>query len=247
MQTTKHQFAVYVAHLTDLLKTHPRTLRLTDQDLVHRIGHVLRLAVNEDCILFDQTVHALVSITNIAKKQVDGEVKTVNKNVLVEPSITVLLPLLKREALEEALYSCVELGANTVQLMTTQKVQRSWGGEKELQRMHNIMVAAAEQSKNFAFPVLQSPVSLPDALAKVPSTSTKLVAAVQGQPLLPCLSGIAGKKNPLVITFGPEGDFTQEEYRMLQDQHFTMCALTPTVLRAQQALVVLLGAVRSIT
>ena len=68
-----------------------------------------------------------------------------------------MLPLLKREALERALYSCVEMGANEIRLVVTKKTTREWGGEKEFARLQRIIISAAEQSKNFSIPLLYQP------------------------------------------------------------------------------------------
>lgn len=245
--TSKHEFAFYSSGLTETLEKSQKNqgLRLTDEVLVRRIGQVLRLQVEEHCILFDQSHHAQVVVKSITKKYIDVTVQRIRLNTIFEPSITVLLPLLKREALEEALYSCVELGATEIQLVLTEKVQRGWGGAKEAQRLENVMIAAAEQSKNFAFPKLNEPAPLLQALHALPSTTLKVCAAVNGQPLFSCMEMMKQHTQSLVLLIGPEGDLVQQEYQYLYDHQWTMCALTPTVLRAQQALAVVLGALRS--
>jgi 16S rRNA U1498 N3-methylase RsmE len=44
---------------------------------------------------------------------------------------------------------------------------------------------------------------------------------------------------------GPEGDFTLEEKELLKKHNFIAAQLTPTILRAQQAVAISLGVVRS--
>ena len=53
------------------------------------------------------------------------------------------------------------------------------------------------------------------------------------------------KPETIVLSFGPEADLTDDERELLYQNQFVACALTPTVLRATQALVVALGALRS--
>ncbi len=48
-----------------------------------------------------------------------------------------------------------------------------------------------------------------------------------------------------MAVIGPEGDLTKEEKAYLKEQGFLFCALTPTVLRAQQAVALGLGILRS--
>ena len=50
---------------------------------------------------------------------------------------------------------------------------------------------------------------------------------------------------PIYGSVGPEGDLTLEEKAYLKQLGFVFCALTPTVLRAQQAVALGLGVLRS--
>jgi len=245
-----HQFALYCADLSRLLAQRNNTtnLLITDKDLVHRIRHVLRFQQQDACILFDEICSAHCTVIDLEhKSHIVCAIDSVHRHAQPTPAITVLLPLLKKEALEHALYACVELGANNILLTVMQKVQRGWGGDKELSRLRNIMIAAAEQSKNFTIPTLSAPVALEQSLKQLPVQTYKLCAAVNGSPLLSAMSEVQ-KQEPqsLVLTVGPEGDLTTQEYTLLQQHNFVLCSLTPTVLRSQQALTVLLGALRSL-
>ena len=44
---------------------------------------------------------------------------------------------------------------------------------------------------------------------------------------------------------GPEGDLTHEEKQFVDDHGFIFCKLTPTIMRAHQAVAVGLGVLRS--
>ncbi len=150
--------------------------------------------------------------------------------------------MLKRDALEDALYACVELGANIVQLVFTEKVHRSWGGQKELERLQRIIIAAAEQSKNFAIPVLSEPVQL-DALSFNVSDTHILFEPSGGS--LPEILETVQKPKKLVLAIGPEADLSQREKNFLINNGFILCKLTSTILRARQAVVLGLGIFRS--
>ncbi len=81
-----------------------------------------------------------------------------------------LLPLLKKIALEEALYACVELGAHSVQLVITNKSQHTWVDLKKWCACNEFMIAAAEQSKNFAFPEWLPQCLLPEIVQRCDKT-----------------------------------------------------------------------------
>ncbi|NBP00619.1 MAG: 16S rRNA (uracil(1498)-N(3))-methyltransferase [Proteobacteria bacterium] len=209
---------------------------IVDVALVHRIVHVLRLKKDDTLILFTQQQHALFVITAVGKKEITGLIKSVTANQQYCPSITLLLPLLKKEALEHAIYGAVEVGVTKIQLVLTEKVQRTWGGKQELERLERIMIAAAEQSKCFAFPTISEPIKLEKALQEN-----------QGKQLLYAdpKGSIASKATePVVLLVGPEGGLTQAEQLLLKEQQGQAICLTPTILRAQQAAVVFTALIR---
>lgn len=242
---SKHEFAVYTA----LLSLKEKTIELQDADAVHRIRSVLRLEVGDDLILFDDRKNYKCRIVAINKKTITLSLLSTEQSAQLFPSITVLLPLLKREAFERMLYACVELGANVVQPVITEKSQRSWR-DHDLERARSIMIAAAEQSKQFAMPAIKAPMTLQEAVERHPD-HIKLVADPAGNSLYKILTLIkedvqAKKAESIVMTLGPEGDFTDTEKNLLKMAAYQAVRLTPTVLRSQQAGALLLGVVRSV-
>jgi 16S rRNA (uracil1498-N3)-methyltransferase len=204
---------------------------------------VLRLDVGEACILFDRKQHAIVRVAQIDKKKVSVVVEQINQNHVFKTEITCYVPLLKKEALEQALYACVELGASHVQLVKTHKVHRVYSS-KELDHARACMIAAAEQSKHFSFPVLGDSILFEDAVASMKMPT--LFCDPTGKPLLEVLTALHNNKPEHVgIMIGPEGDLTAEEKASLEQNNVVFCRLTPTILRAQDALTVGLGALRS--
>lgn len=244
----QHEFALYYSSLTNLIEqAAEKIVKIQDADLVHRIERVLRLKKAEEFILFDRYNHITCLLEQFEnRKTVRIQILKVSANQILKPEIIVWLPVLKRDDLEEALYSLVELGANKIQLVMTQKIQRTWGGVKELDRLQRICIAAAEQSKNYAFPEIHVPISFAEFIQQSHS-STVLLFDVGGDPLFETLQELK-QKDPAAIEVivGPEADLTVEEKSALKKLHALVCALTPTVLRARQAIVLGVGALRSV-
>ncbi len=248
---SKHEFALYVDTLSQLIASLPAGSDLSIQDalLYHRINHILRIQPDEQFVLFDQSNHIHFTLHEARdKKLVAGTIISKQKNRILKPFITFFLPLLKREAFEHAVYSLVELGANCIQPITTQKIQRVWGGNKEYTRLQKIIIAAAEQSKNFAFPTLNNPVNLEDALKNnIPAKSSTFFCDVTGRPLINVMQAIKqNTSEQIVLMVGPEGDLSPQEKELLKKYTFIFCALTPTIVRAHQAAALILGFFRSI-
>lgn len=228
----QHEFALYYSELKQT-----KELTFLDHDLVSRIGSVLRLKSGESVILFNQHYHALFLLKEVSHKKVSGTLGQLQINTQYEPHITLLLPVLKREALENAVYGAVESGVSEIQLVLTQKVQRKWQ-PKDLERLNRIIIAAAEQSKCFAAASLYEPIQLEAALEKY--QHQKLYFA---DP-----AGIELQKveNDCSVLIGPEGDLTESEKEQLKKYNPQFFKLTPTILRAQLAAVVSVAIIRSI-
>lgn len=240
----KHEFSFYLADLSLLLSENSSTISIADADLIHRIIFVLRLEITDECILFDGNCHARVSISRLVKhKFVECKVLQVQKNDQLMPEITILLPLLKRDSLETALYSLTEVGVNTIQLVITHKSQQKWT-QKEHERALNIIHAAAEQSKQYSPVTLLEPIDLSKALIQS-NAQTKLFFDPAGAPIMQTLKNVS-RTSLLTVAIGPEGDLTTEEKDALKKSGFIFTTLTPTILRACQAASLSVAIVRSL-
>ena len=96
----RHEFALFVEALS-LLVQHKKAgdcLLVSDEPLVHRMATVLRLRLDDQCVLFDRNVQASVAITDfIGKKQIQVKLQFIKNTLLLRPSLTFLLPVLKRD------------------------------------------------------------------------------------------------------------------------------------------------------
>lgn len=246
-----HEFAFYTPVVSELIirQAHGNIHEITDPELVHRLIIVLRLEQGAHFVLFDRNYSMRVVLLGIrSKKSFTIEILSSTKNPVLTPLITWGLPVLKREAFEEALYSLCELGVTAIQPLTTRKTVRSWGDEKELQRAQKILIAAAEQAKQFVVPVLLPVLSLESWLNKLDIHSNcHLFFDASGDPLSEVLPKLSKNSySELIMLSGPEGDLTTAEKEDLKQHNFIFSKLTPTILRAQQAVTVGLGVVRSL-
>ena len=142
----------------------------------------------------------------MSKKEVQYEVVSSEQIVSIDPEISCLLPLLKRDALEDAVTRLAILGVSHIQLVITEKSRRSIA-TKEFDRLEKMIIAAAEQSKQFAMSVIK------------PAQSLESLLPINGQHLfLFDQYGSSAREvivkshtDPIVVAFGPEGDFTDNE------------------------------------
>lgn len=249
----KHEFALHVESLSLLIqkKGPGDSLIFSDEKLFHRMMTVLRLRIGDACVFFDQKVYITAVLkTCVGKKEVHVEIQTVQLTTILRPKITFLLPVLKRDDYEAALYALAEIGVNSIQLVFTHKTGNQWSGNRDTERARRILIAAAEQSKNFAYPTLKTPISLQEALKEYDEGGDKTVKVFfdpTGSRFFDVAQTLYSKQpEHVLLLVGPEGDLTVEEKKMVCANNFIFCALTPTILRAVHAATLAAGSVRSL-
>lgn len=247
----KHLFAFYQKDLSLFLATHIKTKLFVFKDAIlwNRIVKILRLKPDDHIIIFDDMIQAYCQIHHemfSQKRIVITQVLHTDKNKPLHPTITLYLPLLKKEALEHVMYIAAQMGINKIIPLYTEKAQGAWISES---RLHQIMIAACEQAKQFVMPTLQQPEKL-DPIIQTIRTDTddiKICFDEHGLPLASlCTTLQQTKAQHYHVTFGPEGGFSQQENFMLKKTGFQCYRLTPTVLRSQEAATLGLGIIRSL-
>lgn len=240
----KHIFAFFLDKFTDICKKNKisEQLIINDSILLHRLLHIVRLSPEDRCIIFDRDTHAECIVKIITKKELVCQIESLEKNKIYTPDITVLVPLLKRDHMDELIYSLVEVGIQKINLIATEKSQRALTAT-EFERLNRVIIAASEQSKNFYFPLLSQIVPLTNALKQ--AQGEKILFDPHGVLLHTILCSSNSTNVTITLLIGPEGGLMQPEIELAQENNFTRCALTPTILRAQQAGALAAGIIRS--
>ena len=235
MHTTKHEFALFWQGKKSLKESSAQgSCIIDDPTLYHRIVTVLRLKKDDEITLFDRFIHCKVKIITLEKKHIQTTVLHAAHHESIKPSLTFLLPLLKREALHDAIYSLTEVGCTTIQLITTKKIHGSLSGEKEFEKLQKILIAAAEQSKNFNFPEILKPISLEGALkiCEQQAPTKKIFFDPNGiscNQFFTTLETNDANTAHYFLLMGPEGDLTQEEKEVVRAADFISVKLTHTI------------------
>ena len=234
----QHTFALFYNDLYDT-----KDLCITDQELIHRISRVLRLQKDDTFIIFNGKIQADAIIQSIDKKGIDISLTNITTSIPYKPLITFMLPLLKKEAFEQAVYNLVSCGITDIQPFITQKSHRGSFSPSELDRLERIRIEAAQVSKNFAYTQLQPILSFQESLGKI--SGNGLFFDPVGISFQEAVKSI-NVQQPITLLIGPEGDLTFEEKRQLQKVGFVFCKLTPTILKAEQAALLAAGMMRSL-
>ncbi|KKP23798.1 MAG: Ribosomal RNA small subunit methyltransferase E [candidate division TM6 bacterium GW2011_GWF2_28_16] len=254
---SKHVFSLYIENLQDLLNKfssdyiHNSILEIKDKSLHTRIIQVLRLdKADNKVIFFDNNINVLVELLDETfknNKNILFKILEKNNNKLIKPEIILCPSIVKKQALEEILYSAAAMGATEVMPIITQKAYNKFNFEQENSRLNKIMIAACEQSKNYILPVLHEPEILEKFSNKINNLNNinKIYFDFDGQIATDIISKI-NNKNKNYLFFGPESGFTDQEISLLKENNCESISLTPTILRAEHAVAVGLGLVRSL-
>jgi len=210
------------------------------------------LSESENLIFFDKNINILVELlpkTFKNNKSLYLKILEKNKNKKLEPEVILCTGLIKKSSFEELVYNACVLGANIIQPIFTDKCQQKWAGQKELQRLDKIIIAACEQSKNYSVPELKEPIIISKILEDLKDKNYKKIFFESDQlkstELIKELS--KNSQNKIVLFFGPEGGFSDTEILKFQGNNFVGYSLTETILRSQEAVIVGLGLVRIVT
>lgn len=240
----KHTFAFFYPEVSTLSHSHA-SLIIEDSDLVHRLCRVVRIKLGDQCTLFDRAIHMMVEITAIHNNRITCAVKSVNPISRIAPAITVLLPWLKRDALEQAIVSAAELGVETIQLIRTNKVHAHTVSAKEYERLQRIMISGCEQAKQFAVPQLRESIAFEDALGMIADKKI-LFDVLATESTLDTLVAMRHDKPPhIAVLIGPEADLTMDEKAHAKKAGFITLSLGSMVLRSYKALTIGLGLIRA--
>lgn len=242
-----HVFAFYTPDVTKIInrKVQADSFEITDPLLIHRICTVLRLEISDKIELFNDTHYINCIIAQINKKNILVEIESITNNIIQHPAIYWILPMLKRDAFEQSIYALAEIGVQEIQLTYTQKTKHGAIDQKDLDRAQKIIIAAAEQSKNFAMPKMQPILPFEQLIYKISQIQAqKVFFDVLGEPIHKLIKNI--NNAPIIAMCGPEGDLTDAEKQMLLQANFNFYRLTKTILRSQQAISIGAGILRSI-
>jgi len=218
-------------------------LALSAKNHRHAI-QVLRLKAEEKLILFNGKGGEYLAHIHAFDKR--------NSSVMIESfdaidrespvSITLNLAMIKPDKMDFAIQKAVELGANTIQPLYSErsiikiKANRL---EKKMDHWQGIIVGACEQSGRTALPILKQPASLTDCIENTFEDNLSVVMLPNTANRLSDLKDLdKDHKNPIVSLYiGPEGGFTDNEEQLLLNKGVHAINFGPRILRAETAVI----------
>jgi 16S rRNA (uracil1498-N3)-methyltransferase len=160
------------------------------------------------------------------------------------PEVDVYLSIFKFDRLEWALEKLTELGVSRIAPVIAQRSGHHLvkAAPSRLDRWRKIAHESAQQSRRIAPPQIAPPLALKQAVAEAKGSRIVLSESEEGPTLK---AALAESQPPLSLAFGPEGGWTPEEIKMLQDAGWEPASLGHTILRAETAAIAAVAVVMS--
>eukprot|EP01080_Neovahlkampfia_damariscottae_P008931 gene8931-880_t len=242
-----HIFSIY----DPKIKFEFEHVSIVDKTIVQRLSKVLRISPKDDLIVFNNEQYCFLSTEKIYSKEILFQKKS--KIFSIEkpkPEINFYVSLLKKDSMESICNSCSMIGINNIIPIITNKVQRKFGNEKEMERLKKILISGCEQSKNFNIPILKDPLNFDKFLKLNEMNDTKnfkIFFDINGNLKIGEMIETLKSKNDIStidVFIGPEGDLTDLEYESLKN--FNKMKLSENILTSTHATILGLGLIRGI-
>ncbi|MBU3852032.1 MAG: 16S rRNA (uracil(1498)-N(3))-methyltransferase [Candidatus Paralactobacillus gallistercoris] len=224
----------------------------TTPDLYKHAITVMRLAINNEVELVDDTQHVFLGklitddkTTHQAQLLITADI---TKVVEMPIDITIACGIPKGDKAETIVQKGTQLGAKRFLFLNTVYSVAKWIGNKQTKkqaRLQKIAFEAAQQAHRTFVPEVQVLTDF-EQLLHYPATQ-KLVAyeesAKQGETaqLVKTFTAMQPQQS-LLAFFGPEGGIAPQEIAQLQANQFKLAGLGPRILRAETAPLYLLAA-----
>ena len=221
------------------------------ENVAHQVRDVLRIAIGEQIVLFDNSGDELVAaIISRARTRVEVQIAE-RRSGAEEPSVRIILcqGLLKTARFEWVLEKGTELGVTTFAPILCRRSMAGLeeAGPAKIQRWQRIIQEASEQCGRSRVPDLLTIRPLMHALNDIPTGALALMpweeehaqtlySAVQAARTgTPATASAVSTIITVVLFIGPEGGLMPEEVALAQKYNVKVVTLGRRILRAETA------------
>jgi 16S rRNA (uracil1498-N3)-methyltransferase len=208
------------------------------------LSRVLRARIGQE---FDITADNEVRrgrITAIAQDRVEFELGAEVPAPILVP-ITLILSIFKFDRMDWAIEKCTELGVARIIPVIARRTEAhlAAAASKRVERWRRIALQAAEQSRRISPPEVSPPLKLKEATA-LPGSTRILLSEIEAEGMLKDVLQ-SHSRDGVVLAFGPEGGWTDEELKLFQESGWLSASLGNTILRTETAAIAAMAVVQS--
>jgi 16S rRNA (uracil1498-N3)-methyltransferase len=199
------------------------------------LARVLRARIGQEFEISTETETRLGRIISIDPDRVEFELGE-HVQASVTPNVTVALSIFKFNRMEWAIEKCTELSVAQIIPVIASRTEAhlAAAAPNRVERWRRIARQASEQSRRNAPPQIVAPMKLKDAVSLTGSMRIVLAETEEQLPLKRALES-HGPGDDLILAFGPEGGWTEGEFKSFRDAGWISASLGKLILRAETA------------
>ncbi len=203
------------------------------KDQTHYLKDVMRLKIGDKISIFNTSGEWNAVIKTYEKKGVKIKITGKTRDKENEKNIWLAFSPIKQNSLNFTIQKGTELG---VQKFIPILAERTIVREINIERIKKIMIEASEQSNRISVPDIYKPESLKNFLSQFPKKGSLIFCDINSNQNN--LKNILEKNidGPTCILIGPEGDFSENERKMIFDLNQTSSiSLAKNILKSETA------------
>jgi 16S rRNA (uracil1498-N3)-methyltransferase len=226
----------------------PGALLALREPAAHHLSRVLRAAVGDTLVVFNDGVEFSATIARIDKRGVTVKLNSGAPVDRESPLPCVLAQAISSgERMDITLQKAVELGIRGVQPLYSERSIVRLDAERTVKRVEHwrqVMISACEQCGRNVVPGVASPQPLVDWLSALPAPrgdELRILLSPRAEQRLAELARPAA----VIVLAGPEGGFNDVEADGARQRGFVTLRLGPRVLRTETAALAALAALNT--
>ncbi len=203
------------------------------KEQTHYVKDVMRLKIGDKLSIFNTLGEWNAIIESYEKKGVKIKIMEKVRDKDNEKNIWLAFSPIKQSPLNFVIQKGTELGVQRfIPILSERTVVR----KINIERVKKIIVEASEQSNRISVPEINKPESLKNFLSQFPKNGSLILCDIYSNKNN--LKNILEKNinDPICILIGPEGDFSENERKMIIDLNQTYSiSLAKNILKAETA------------
>jgi 16S rRNA (uracil1498-N3)-methyltransferase len=203
------------------------------KEQTHYVKDVMRLKIGDKLSIFNTLGEWNAIIESYEKKGVKIKIMEKVRDKDNEKNIWLAFSPIKQSPLNFVIQKGTELGVQRfIPILSERTVVR----KINIERVKKIIVEASEQSNRISVPEINKPESLKNFLSQFPKNGSLIFCDIYSNKNN--LKNILEKNinDPICILIGPEGDFSENERKMIIDLNQTYSiSLAKNILKAETA------------
>jgi 16S rRNA (uracil1498-N3)-methyltransferase len=213
--------------------------RLAGDEHKH-LSRVLRMKPGDETAVTDgRGLLAYCVVESVGRNETILEVHRTEEITDPGVDVTLAIALLKKDAFEQVIRECVELGVTRFVPFAADKSHLRTYSDNFVKRLGKIGLSAMKQAFRTQLPTIERTRDLEDLPGLFPDFERVIAGDADGAPYVPRGSGA------VMVVVGPEGGFTTRESERLAGAGAELCRAVPGRLRSETAAASLVTCVRS--